>query len=79
MANPVHMVGTTPFKLKLGREVHTRCGLIATPLTSHESGVYKMASLSGGDFRCTTRVATVTCRKCTNLLNVGMIHAREAS
>lgn len=78
MAAPVHMVGATPFKLKLGAEVRTRCGLIATPL-SESGGVYKMISGTGGDYRCTTLTPAVTCRKCSNLLNLGTLLVKEAS
>lgn len=78
MASPVHMIGEIPFKLRLGREVRTRCGLIATPLEERD-GIYGMTTVTGGDYRCTTLTTAVTCRKCSNLLSVGSIHAKETT
>lgn len=70
----VHMVGKGPFKLKLGEEVQTRCGLMCTPVES-EPPLYMMTNQNGGDFRGTTLRANVTCRKCRNLFSTGTIHA----
>lgn len=77
MIAPVHMVGETPMRLKIGREVRTRCGLVATPVDLITEAKYKMVSESGGDFLATALKKSVTCKKCRNLLDIGMLHARE--
>jgi hypothetical protein len=74
LRSSIHMVGERPFKLKLGIEVHTRCGIVATPIES-QPPLYTMTNANGGDFRCTTVRGSVTCLKCSNLLSSGTIHA----
>lgn len=78
MANPlVHMVGDLPLKLKLGRPVHTRCGLDATPTAYRQDDkLYTLSNLTGGDFEGTTVKSLCTCQKCVNLTTIGMIHAK---
>jgi hypothetical protein len=78
MASPlVHMVGDMPLKLKLGRPVHTRCGLDAIP-TAYKQDLnrYTLTNLTGGDFEGTTVKRLCTCQKCVNLTTIGMIHAK---
>lgn len=80
MPAPVHMVGDVPFKLRLRREVKTRCGLLCTPVEqADDQGRYTMLSFTGGDFLATTIKRKVTCQKCRNLLDIGMIHAKGKS
>lgn len=78
MSNPrVHMVGELPLKLKLGRPVHTRCGIDAIPTAYRPNeNVYTLSNLTGGDFEGTTVKRLCTCQKCVNLTTIGVIHAR---
>jgi hypothetical protein len=69
------MVGELPLRLKLGRPVHTRCGLRAIP-TDYSEGRYTLTNLTGGDFEGTTVKRLCTCQKCVNLTTIGMIHAK---
>lgn len=75
MAAPVHMIGDMPIRLKLGRQVSTRCGIVCVPVERHET-TYEMLGELGGNFRATTRGDLTTCRKCRNLIDIGMIHRR---
>lgn len=74
-AKPVHMVGTKPERLSMQETVTTRCGLIGATMTT-SFGHYDCVSESGGEFTATTRKDLTTCRKCANLINIGMIHRR---
>lgn len=73
MANPIHMVGSAPVRLKLDKEVRTRCGLTCTPVRRWDDKLgdgepnritYSMLSPSGGSYVATTRQMHVTCEKC---------------
>lgn len=78
MSTPlVHMVGALPLKLKLGRPVHTRCGLDAIPTQYNpDANRYTLTNLTGGDFEGTTVKSLCTCQKCVNLTTIGVIHAK---
>lgn len=74
-AKPVHMVGDKPDKLPLHANATTRCGLIGAAMAT-SFGHYDCVSESGGEFTATTRKDLTTCRKCNNLITIGMIHRR---
>lgn len=76
-AKPIHMVGDEPVKLMMRKPATTRCGLVGSPMVT-SFGRYDFLNASGGEFTATTRRDLTTCKKCRNLLDVGMIHRRSA-
>jgi len=74
-SKPVHMVGDKPVRLSFSEDVTTRCGLVGVPVRD-AANCYGCISESGGEFNATTRKDLTTCRKCTNLISIGMIHRR---
>lgn len=68
-----------PFKIKIGRDARSRCGIVASVVGSNVGPTrYEMLDAKGNDFLGTTRRGTVTCQKCINLLTVGTIHDKHA-
>lgn len=78
----VHMVGDQPVRLTLdGEDVHTRCGIVGAPVSAGPEKSphrYTLLDSKGNQFFGTTLRSTVSCKKCTNLIEHGKIHGKRS-
>lgn len=71
----VHMVGRIEaVELQImGADVSTLCGKVAAP-TDGVPSRYILTDSNGNNLLATTRQRFVSCKKCINLLTIGVLH-----